>query len=290
MLLARKPGLGGGGTIPRLEAAIRRLEPQPARVAAYRAVCGAPDAGVLPLAYPHILGAPLHLELASHVDFPLPGMGVVHVRNRITSYRPIADTEPVSLEVWVEGHREVRLGWEFDLITEVRVGEERVWESVSTALSRRKGGAVGPRPARAPRGPEEPNPRPKRSATWTLGADLGRRYGRVSRDYNPIHMYPWTAKAFGFKRAIIHGMWSLARSLSELDDDLPDAPVRVEVSFRKPIELPSRVVFESSAGPDGAVDFAVRQAGGGRLAIQGRCGPPEAGSASPSLVPEGGPS
>ena len=288
MLLTRKSGLGGGGTIPRLEAAIRRLAPEPDRVAAYRAVCGAPDTGVLPLAYPNILGAPLHLELASHSDFPLPGMGVVHVRNRIISHRPISDTEPLSLEVWVEGHREVRLGWEFDLMTEVRVGDERVWESVSTALSRRKGDAPARRPARPPRAPEEPDPRPTRSATWSLGADLGRRYGRVSRDYNPIHMYPWTAKAFGFKRAIIHGMWSLARSLSEFDDDLPGGPVSVDVSFRKPIELPSRVVFECSAGPEGVVEFAVRRAGSGRLAIQGRCESQEAGLASPALAPEGG--
>lgn len=269
LVLSRKPGLGKGGTIPRIEAAIRRLDPDPDRVRAYRGVCGFPDTGRLPLTYPHILGAPLHLELAGHPEFPLPGMGVVHVRNRITQHRPIAPDEALSLECWVEGHEEARLGWEFGLVTQVRVGDEVVWESVSTALSRRKG-KPGPRPPRPAGESLDPPGSPQRSAVWSLAEDLGRRYGRVSRDYNPIHMYALTAKAFGFKRAIIHGMWSLARCMAELDGDLPDSPITIDVAFRKPIELPGRVVFTSRA-VDGGVEFDVRRARDAGLCLQGRC-------------------
>jgi acyl dehydratase len=193
-------------------------------------------------------------------------MGVVHVRNQITQHRPIADDETLSLECWVEGHDEARLGWEFGLVTEVRVGAELVWQSVSTALSRRKG-KPGPRPKRAE---EEAPPPGGRSAVWSLPEDLGRRYGRVSGDYNPIHMYSWTAKAFGFKRAIIHGMWSLARSVAELDDDLPEGPVTVDVAFVKPILLPSRVLFDSTRSAEG-VDFSVRNAKDARVRLTGRC-------------------
>ena len=148
LVFSRKPGLQAGQTIPRIEAGIRRVDPQPERVKAYRQVCGFPDSGTLPLTYPHILGAPLHLELAGHADFPLPGMGVVHVRNTITQHRPIADDEVLSVECWVQGHEDARLGWEFGLVTEVCVGQERVWDSVSTALCRAKGKPGGARPPR----------------------------------------------------------------------------------------------------------------------------------------------
>jgi len=47
-------------------------------------------------------------------------------------------------------------------------------------------------------------------------AGLGRRYSRVGGDINPIHLFDVTAKLFGFDRAIIHGMWTLARCVAEL--------------------------------------------------------------------------
>ena len=93
---------------------------------------------------------------------------------------------------------------------------------------------------------------------WKLAGDLGRRYGAVSGDRNPIHLYPVTAKAFGFPTNIAHGMWTLARSLSALQNKLPDA-FTAEVEFRKPIFLPGTVVFGSDAGEQG-ITFGVKGA------------------------------
>ena len=50
----------------------------------------------------------------------------------------------------------------------------------------------------------------------------------------------WSAKPFGFPRAIAHGMWTKARCLSSLR--LPDA-FTADVRFKKPILLPSKVKF-----------------------------------------------
>ena len=81
---------------------------------------------------------------------------------------------------------------------------------------------------------------PPVTAHWRLPDDLGRRYAAVSGDHNPIHMHGLTAKAFGFPRAIVHGMWTKARCLASLR--LPDA-YAVDVRFKKPILLPSKVTF-----------------------------------------------
>ena len=78
------------------------------------------------------------------------------------------------------------------------------------------------------------------TAEWRLPDDLGRRYAAVSGDRNPIHLHAWSAKPFGFPRAIAHGMWTKARCLAALR--LPDA-FTAEVRFKKPILLPGKVTF-----------------------------------------------
>jgi acyl dehydratase len=88
--------------------------------------------------------------------------------------------------------------------------------------------------------------------------DAGRRYARVSGDVNPIHLSGLTAKAFGFKRAIAHGMWVKARALAALTGRLPDA-MTVDVVFRKPLFLPSTVTLATTP-VDGGWDLAVRNA------------------------------
>ena len=79
-----------------------------------------------------------------------------------------------------------------------------------------------------------------------LPGDLGRKYAAVSGDHNPIHLYPLTARALGFKRQIAHGMWTKARAVAALDNRLPDT-VTVAVGFKKPIFLPGTVTFGARA-------------------------------------------
>ena len=73
-----------------------------------------------------------------------------------------------------------------------------------------------------------------------MPSDLGRRYGVVAGDKNPIHLWPITAKLFGFKRHIIHGMWLLARAVAELDTDVAEGRVQIDVSFKRPVFCPER--------------------------------------------------
>ena len=75
---------------------------------------------------------------------------------------------------------------------------------------------------------------------WDLEAGLGRAYAKIAGDFNPIHMYAWSAKLFGFRQAIIHGMWSLAHALAQVP-----APVgEVNARFVRPVFIPSAPTFE----------------------------------------------
>lgn len=92
-------------------------------------------------------------------------------------------------------------------------------------------------------------------ARWSLSGGDGRRYARVSGDYNPIHLWPWTARPFGFRRPILHGYCILARAAHTLVEHRfagdPAALRRIRADFRAPLPLPAEVRFVISE-QDGA--------------------------------------
>ena len=252
--LALKRSRGLKDSIPRIEASLRGVVTRD--LGAYQRVCGFPERPVLPLPLPQVIAGPLHMAILGHADFPLSPMGIVHVSNGIRQERPIGADEPLDLRAWVEGHRPARKGAEFDLITEARSGTEKVWSARTTILTMAVKGDGQKRER-----PEPPRLDIARSAAWRVPEDMGRRYGQIAGDRNPIHLYPLTAKLFGFKRHIVHGMWSLARCCAELEDDLSQGPVALEVAFRRPVFLPSTVFFESGRSSEG-LEFRLRDGRG----------------------------
>jgi acyl dehydratase len=212
-------------------------------VDAYAQVCGFPRKDALPLPYLHMLAFPLHMTMLTDRDFPFPAMGTVHLENTITQHRPVTARERFDVTVSARNLRAHAKGKVFDMVTEVAVDGETVWDEVSTYLRRGRGdetaGAGLDLPVVTDGGTE-----------WRLGADLGRRYAAVSGDRNPIHLYAATAKAFGFPRQIAHGMWSKARCVAAIENRLPDA-VKVEVAFKTPILLPGVVRFAKAPAGDG---------------------------------------
>nr|WP_255526861.1 MaoC/PaaZ C-terminal domain-containing protein [Photobacterium sp. BZF1] len=78
----------------------------------------------------------------------------------------------------------------------------------------------------------------------TLTPQIARGYAAVSGDYNPIHLHWLTAKPFGFKAPIIHGMYSVARMFSAIDGPIHQA----EFTFRRPAFLPSTATLEAREG------------------------------------------
>jgi acyl dehydratase len=244
---------GRGGDLPDTRLARTGVSVDPGELAAYARVCGFPLGDTLPVTYPHILAFPLQIALMSDRSFPLALPGLVHVRNRIDVVRPINGQETLDLEVWAERFARHRSGATVDLCASVSAGGSEVWRGRSTYLAR---GASAPEGAPESDVDVHVGHLDKPVATWRVPDDMGRRYAKVSGDVNPIHLSGLTAKAFGFKRAIAHGMWVKARALAALQGRLPDT-VSVDVGFRKPLFLPSTVMFTTARAEDGW-DFAVR--------------------------------
>lgn len=230
MLTTLKAALPGRGEGLPSELLTREVTVDPDHLADYAHLCGFTLRDELPPTYPHVLAFPLHMALLAKA--PFSAVGVVHIANRIVQQRPLRLGEALTLTARCEGFEPHRRGRTFDFVTEARVGGELVWQGFSTNLKRGAGDDSVPKPPVF----EEPPV----TAQWRVADDLGRRYASVSGDHNPIHLHPLSAKALGFPRAIAHGMWTKARCLASLR--LPDG-FAVEVRFKQPVLLPSKVSF-----------------------------------------------
>lgn len=253
-----------GKELPALELVMRNVRIDRNHLASYSRVCGFAQKETLPVTYPFVLAFPLHMEIITDAAFPYAAMGLVHIQNRITQHRPISAAETFTVQVRPANLRPHDKGMQFDILTTLTSDNEVVWEAVSTML--RRGGATG----------GDSKPAAKTAATpsssgivqWTLPADLGRRYGAASGDRNPIHMYAFTAKLFGFPRAIAHGMWTKARCLAALDGRLPDS-YTVDVQFKLPVLLPAKVAFNSEGQADTGLSFNLSDAKSGKPHLAG---------------------
>ncbi|MFI6652062.1 MaoC/PaaZ C-terminal domain-containing protein [Streptomyces sp. NPDC050529] len=244
-----------GATLPADRHHLPAAPPAPGPLAAYSRLCGFTEPGALPVTYPHVLAFPLAMRLMTGRRFPLPVTGLVHTWIEIAAHRALHPTDELELAVHAEELRPHRRGTEVTMVTEARLAGELVWESRSGYLSRHAT-RTGTAPA-----PAAPEPALPAVTEWRLPADLGRRYGAASGDRNPIHLYPLTARLFGFPRAIAHGMWTVARCLAEAPQ--PHLIHSVRADFRAPLLLPGTVTYAS----DGAA-FQLR-GDGGRVHLTG---------------------
>ncbi len=266
-VVSRLPGIRKAATGDFAGLAYARTGVEVARpsVEAYAAVCGFPRKDTVPLTHPHLLAFPLHMAIMSDRDFPYAALGMVHVENTITARRAIAVGEVLDVSTTVGPARAHAKGALLDFVTSVTSAGEIVWESTSTYLRR------GTPPEGEPVTGLVIDDVPVGGIEWRLPADLGRTYAGVSGDANPIHLYPWTARALGFQRQIAHGMWTLARSIAAIENRLPDA-VTVEAAFKKPVFLPGTVTFASKA-TDTGLTFALTSARDGAPHLLGRTSP-----------------
>jgi acyl dehydratase len=238
--------------LPALAIELSNIKLNRQKIAKYSNICQlAFNHETLPATYPHILAFNLQMELMVSPCFPLPLLGLVHVKNKINSLRSIKVSESLDMKVSLTEARDTDKGIEFDLATEVFSNEELVWHSVSTYFFRKKS-----------------SPGKKEKVTealhvyrftqyWNIKENTGRAYALSSSDSNPIHLHKWTAKLFGFKQAIAHGMWTKARALAAFQPLLDNDQFEMEVEFKQPIFLPNRVALQYDETKQG-FEFDVR--------------------------------
>ena len=236
----------------RLGARVKKVFIDREWVRQYNAVCGFKE-DEISLTAPQVVASPLHMYLLSRPEHPMPMLGMVHLHNSIECSKPLEYGTAYDVVVTVGETRGIPQGLEFDLHTEFFVGDEVHWKSTMSILCRVKG---MPKPASKPAPAEALSAVGAQYTAVKVPENQGRKYAKVSNDYNPIHLYAQTAKLFGFKQAIVHGMWTAAKTLSIVEAGLGAPARKFDLSFKQPVFLPSGISVKHVTA-EGASAFEV---------------------------------
>lgn len=268
-LFSSKKGLARGSELPALANQIESVQLDPHRLARMRELCCIPESPELPPTALHILAAPLHIDLLTDKRFPIKAMGIVHASNRIRCLAPVPAGASVSMGCEIGDTRWKNSGLEFDLLSHASLNGERVWEEVTTIFSRVNDDVA----KQSKKGQRSSDPFVEwpdaETNHWALPGNLGRAYGTIAGDRNPIHLYGWTAKLFGFSRPIIHGVYLLARALGELA--VAGHETENDIVFKRPVPLPGVVRFQYRKSEMGT-DYRILREKANKVLLEGRVG------------------
>lgn len=235
------------------------------KVASYAKVCGFCPAHGVSMLFPHLEAFPLAMMLFGSADFPWPAMGIVHLANQAKQHHRLHIGDVLRIEVQTGQLYKHDKGQVFTLHARALRAGVLVWESTWTLLRTGIRQPVG-QPYVSAIQDDAPV---ARQADFYADAGIGRRYGRVSSDINPIHLSSFTAKFLGFNRAIAHGMWTKARALATLMPREAVNEAEIAVEFKTPLFLPARASLWANRTDRGAV-FEVRNAKGDKPHLKGR--------------------
>lgn len=186
----------------------------------------------IPLTFLYLLAQ--RAQLAAMLDRPIPFRipGLIHVENRLTMHGPVSADAPLALMTSLRLPPAAPNG-ALSCVLETRAhdGDRLAFSCDSTYMIRRG--------SRSSRG-DAPQPEAQSGTVlgqWKIAPDAGRRYAALSGDWNPIHLWPWSARLMGMKQPIIHGAHTLAHACALLEAGA-GAPIEsVWCRFRQPIAL-----------------------------------------------------
>jgi acyl dehydratase len=259
---------GGGAeppTAPKRRLAVERgaVRVDPARVRRYLAVTGGDRIPALtaegaPLSptLPYLWETALALELLGLAEIGFPSGGLIHLDSELVPLRSLYPSDLIRARVELDRVEAEARGRRLVLKARCWNGAGQLCQESVVSLLARDASNPSPRPSTpAPPQPEAADWR--MVGEWDLPGNLGRRYARVSGDFNPIHLWPWSARLLGFRRPLLHGLCIQAvvahALIAELLGGDPRALRRLQISFRAPLFLPARIrLLVDGAGGSGS--------------------------------------
>lgn len=214
----------------------------------------------IPLTFLYLLAQ--RAQLAAMLDRPIPFRipGLIHVENGLTMHGPVSAAAPLALTTSLQLPPAAPNG-ALSCVLQTRAydGERLAFSCDSTYLIRR-----GSRTGRG----DAPQPELPSGAVlgqWKIARDAGLRYAALSGDWNPIHLWPWSARLMGMQRPIIHGAHTLAHAAALLQAASGGAIESVWCRFRQPIALGAEATLLRGAQQGSFVVMC-----DGRVALEGQ--------------------
>lgn len=216
------------------------------RLAMFKKIVGHASKSEVPLLFPITESFRLVIQSMLLPSFPVNILGSVLLKSRHVLLRAIGEGEKLSWKSKVSsaGIRSTIKGdTEIDIFnTASDVEGQAVWKTVVTVIvlgKNRNKGAV--------QAPPVPIPRVERREIehWSLDSSVGRQYGLLSGDLNPIHIHWTLSRIFGFKRPIAHALFLVAKAEASLRSAgiAPLYPSIIETEFKRPTLLPAKLIM-----------------------------------------------
>jgi len=235
---------------------------------------------IVPITYVQCILNSMPMNLLTHRQFPLNIVGSVHESTKLETRKALYlhhdnNTKPLSLmarcKLLPEIARSDKNDWIFSTVTDIDYASPSSSSSSTDDLTDTTKSIMTItnefrilNPQRNKMAKSQPPPPAddedylddtiwEPMAQWEFPVDTGRRYAVLNGDINPIHLFPLTAKIFGYKSCIAHGMYSVCK-LTEEHPRLVDTSstssssgsaamtTTVTARFTRPILLPNKTI------------------------------------------------
>lgn len=220
-----------------------------------------------PLCYLYLLAQRAQVALMANRRFTIAIPGMVHLGNKLVQLAQLHFGKPFTLISYatVEYKKEGSLLPRF--VVDIVQDGIKVAYCESQYLAKRKSIKKGRRGEQLSHDFEIAY-----TEEWEIPANYGRRYAKVSGDINPIHTSCLFAKLMGFKTSILHGWYSVSRTVMRAEALQGMVIKEVEVAFKSPVYLPSTQQLCMGLAEDGSLPFMLKDHDNGQMALVGRLG------------------
>jgi hypothetical protein len=219
-------------------------------------------AGSVPLTYLYLLAQ--RAQLATMLDRAIPFriVGLIHVSNDLAMHCEVRTDAPLVL-VTTLSMPEPGANGAIECVLETVASAD--WKTVFTCTSR----YLIKRGQRGKHAPASPSAVPVGDVVgeWVVTADAGRRYAALSGDWNPIHLWPWSAQLMGMRAPIIHGMETMAHVCAAFEQSTNRRITSLACHFKRAVPLGASATLLAYEAPSSFVVLS-----SDRVAVEGTLG------------------
>ncbi len=196
----------------------------------------------LHILYPLTLCYPYMMRILCRREMPFSLFKVLNTRTSITMLRRISPDEVFDIDCYSVPARLVSKGPEVDIVSEVRAGDEKVWQSITTYFLRGRF-SQGEKSHTAPR--LAPIADARVIKEWYLPAKDRFRFARVSGDSNGLHYGSFYARTQGFKRDFAQPIRVVAECVSSVPDLGMERALHLDFFLKGPVYYESTLVLKN---------------------------------------------
>ncbi|MGL6257827.1 MaoC/PaaZ C-terminal domain-containing protein [Vibrio sp. WXL210] len=183
-----------------------------------------------------VFSQPVQLALFNLESFPVSVLGLVHTGLTIEKHQTRGAEDQYTVVAEVTRVERQESGTQVDVAISIFAGDELCVSMLSNYLSpSRKRNKFHPKVS-----PNEQGYDMSEAHLVDYNIGKARKYAKLSGDYNPIHIHTILAKLFGFKRPILHGMYSVASLFAYCNKRNLGSDKQMRVRFKRPLLLPQQ--------------------------------------------------